>query len=209
MLTALSAAVMLAALVGTASANRLSVSESTLRAVWPEESKLNFSNTAGGLEISCSVTLEGSFHSRSIVKTRGSLIGYITRAIVGPVANCVKNNVTNVQVLTASLPWHVRYDSFTGTLPAITGVRLQLVGAAFLLTAFGASCLYRSTPEQPAFGIANREAGGTITGLQAENGSEIPLASGGILCPASGTFNGTATRVTKLGETATIRLTLI
>ncbi|HZV73420.1 MAG TPA: hypothetical protein VFF79_06870 [Conexibacter sp.] len=195
--------------VQSASANHLSISQETLRVVWPEESKINFSNTAGGIEISCALTLEGSFHSKTIVKTSGSLMGYVTRAIFGPVSNCLKTNVTNITTLTASLPWHIRYDSFTGTLPAIGGLRLQVAGFAFLLTAFGASCLYRSTAANPFFGVASRESGGVITGLQAEEGTSMPLFSGGILCPASVTFSGTATRVTKLGETAAIRLTLI
>jgi hypothetical protein len=142
-------------------------------------------------------------------RPRAPLIGYVTRAIFGPVTNCVKTNVTNITTLTASLPWHLRYDSFTGSLPAITGLRLQIVGFAFLLTAFGQSCLYKSTATEPAFGIARREAGGTITELTADNTSTIPLNVGGGLCPTTFTFSGNATRVTKLGETATVTLTLI
>ncbi|HZV73421.1 MAG TPA: hypothetical protein VFF79_06875 [Conexibacter sp.] len=192
-----------------AGASRLSASARLVRAVWPEESKLSFSNTAGGIEIACAVTMEGSFHASTIAKTTGSLVGYITRAIQAPIETCLKNNVTNVVVLTASLPWHVRYDSFTGTLPSITGIRFQTVGVAILVTSFGASCLYRSTAASPAFGIANREAGGGISGLQADSASEIPLASGGFLCPASATHSGTATRVTVLSETSSIRVSLI
>jgi hypothetical protein len=199
----------LAISITTASANKLSTSNQLIRLVWPEESRLNFANSAGGLEVACAVTVEGSFHGRTIQKTSGLLVGYITRAIVGPIANCVKTNVTNVQVLTASLPWHLRYDSFTGTLPAIAGIRFQEVGNAILLTGFGQSCLYKSTASSPAFAIANREAGGAITSLRAEEGSSIPLFSGGGLCPATGAFSGTATRVTVLSETASIRVTLI
>jgi hypothetical protein len=192
-----------------AGASTLSASARPVRAVWPEESKLHFSNTAAGIEVACAVTMEGSFHSSTIAKTRGSLVGYITRAIQAPIETCQKTNITNVLVLTASLPWHVRYDSLTGTLPSITGIRFQTVGVAILVTGFGQSCLYRSSVAGPAFAIANREVGGAITSLSAEEGSSIPLMAGGALCPATATYSGAATRVTVLSETASIRITLI
>src|SRR5438270_3751470 len=108
LLAVVGATVLLGALVGTASAARLSNSSTTFRATW---TSAEFSGGFGTPR--CSLTLEGSLHSATIVKTRGSLVGYITRASVGP---CVNGSAT---VLTATLPWHVQYDSFTGTLPSI------------------------------------------------------------------------------------------
>jgi hypothetical protein len=207
-LVVLAVAMLIAAIQG-ASANRLSVDELLIRVVWPEESKLAFGNSARMAEISCAVTLEGSFHNRVITKTNGSLIGYITRVATGPIANCTKNNVTAIRYLPEGLPWHVLYDSFSGTLPAITNVRLQFVGLQVLITAFGSSCLYRSLGEAPAFFNMRREAGSTVTSLVAEGTQPIRLLSGGIICPELAGFAGTATQVTRLGTTGAIHVTLI
>lgn len=213
-LTALVAAFALSALVGTASANRLSVSNQNLRVVW---SSLTFSG--GGFNVRCPVTLEGSFHYRSIVKSAGSLIGFINRAIVRRPCTGGEAFVLNgTEVLSGattpnSLPWHVQYDSFTGTLPRPTGVRLRLVGAAFLIriTFLGipVNCLFRSTEgEGAAFGIANLDATGRVTGLRADETSSIPLNSGSGVCPEEGSFSGTGT-VTVAGSATPITVTLI
>lgn len=199
LLTGLLAALVLVAAVGTASANRLSISNKNIRAVW---NKLNFTDAGRVVNIECDVTIEGSFHVNTITKTRGALIGYISRA--PQPQNCVGGGAT---ILQESLPWHVRYDSFTGTLPRLTGVRLQLVLAAFRLNV-GFECLYRSNATEPAFGIANVETNGLVTGLTADNTTTIPRVEGSIFCPASGRFENTG-RVTLLGATTNISVRLI
>jgi hypothetical protein len=78
----------------------------------------------------CDLTLEGSFHSRTFPKTPELLIGYLTR--VGT-ANCTLTTT----ILTATLPWHVRYTGFSGALPDITAIRARIVGVAFSAGAFG------------------------------------------------------------------------
>lgn len=60
-LSALSAAVVLAALISTASANRIATSSRTFRATWSSSEFIGFE---GGVPVSCAVTIEGSFHSR-------------------------------------------------------------------------------------------------------------------------------------------------
>ena len=177
------AAIGLMAAVGTASANRLSVSSRTFTAIWRP---LRFTGFGGAISVTCSVTISGSFHSATIAKVRGALIGHINRATLDN-STCAGGSAT---ILQASLPWHVRYDSFAGTLPNISRVRLGLVGAAFLLNV-GASCLYRSTAASPAFGNVLVGAGGAVTGLEAESGAAIPLQEGGFLCPAGGNFTNT------------------
>jgi hypothetical protein len=79
--TAAAASILLAA-VGTASARRFELSSSSFRVVWNSvaSEKLEFSAT--GVSVTCSVTLEGTFHSRVISKVSGELIGLITRAAV-------------------------------------------------------------------------------------------------------------------------------
>jgi len=196
-LTALTAALVLSAAVGSASATRLEISNTGIRVLYRA---LTFSESGGGSETICPVTLEGTFHSRTISKVANSLVGFITRAFSAS-ASCT--GAGRAVVLAGTLPWHVRYESFEGTLPNITGINLLLEGASFLITEFGVSCLYRGQ----ARGTAVREAGGAIT-LRADPNRLIPKSSGGILCPANGRFAG-AEPVTNLGGTTPIRVTLV
>ena len=101
------ATLLLGALVTNASAERLSSSSSTFRMTFRE---LTFSGAFG--VIRCEFTLEGSLHTRTMVKTPTLLIGYITAASAGA---CAAGAVT---VLRETLPWHARYSSFSGTLPS-------------------------------------------------------------------------------------------
>lgn len=193
------AAALLTAAVGYASGNRLSVSNRNIRVVW---SKINFTDAGRVTNLECDVTIEGSFHTNTITKTRGALIGYVSRA--PQPQNCVGGGATLLQ---ESLPWHIRYDSFTGSLPRVTGERLQIVLVAFRFNV-GFECLYRSTAAEPMFGIANIEPNGLVTGLTLDNATTVPRAEGSIFCPASGRFENTG-RVTLLGSTTNLSVRLI
>jgi hypothetical protein len=199
-LAAFTAAFAMALGVGVASANRLSYSNQGFRITW---SQLTFSESGGGLPIRCPVTLEGSFHSRTLMKVRDALVSHITRAVIGV---CQEGNGT---ILTASLPWHITYQSFSGTLPAMTGIRHNLIGAAFQIEpGLGIVCLARTTATSPAAGDANREAGGNITSLSPDPSLAIPV-TGTPGCPPSGVFSGSG-EVHVLGSTsARVRLSLI
>jgi len=107
----------------------------------------------------CSLTLEGSLHSNSIVKTRGSLVGYVTG---GGVSGC--GAFITATVLTANLPWHIRYKSFSGTLPNISNINFEIVGFEYRIreTAFLIECLYRSTVERPLNMVWRRISPGLI-----------------------------------------------
>jgi hypothetical protein len=198
---ALAAALTLALAVGSASANRLSYSAQGFRIVW---TSLTFSESGGNFPISCPVTLEGSFHSRVIAKVRDALVAYITRAIVNN-PGCTEGQAT---ILSESLPWHVIYQGFSGTLPSMTGVRHELIGAAFQIEpGLGISCLARSTSTSPAAGDATREAGGNITSLTPDSSLAIPVT--GTACPTAGIFSGSG-EVFVLGSTRErVRLSLI
>jgi len=183
----LAAALVMALAVGSASANHLSLSHGNLnRAIW---NPLEFRGGFG--TVKCPVTLEQSFHSVTISKVVGALIGYVTGATVG---TCTQGSAT---VLTATLPWHIQYGGFLGSLPRFTGVKELLIGASFQIRepVFGVTCLARSTTTNPSVGIAEEitwEAGGNgiIRTLKAENGASIPCGS------FSGRFEGVA-RVTE------------
>jgi len=196
MLITCAAAGLLALAVGSSSARSLSVNEQSDRIVW---TPIEF--IAGANSVRCNLTLEGSFHYRVSAKTVGSLSGFITRAIVN---TCTGGSVT---VLVPTFPWHTVYRGFTGTLPNITGVRLDLVGFAFSVRPTGlVACLARSTTENPGRGIVNISRG-TATSIRSDETATIPL--NGFLCEfaGEGSFSGTAT-ITKLGG-GSLTVTLI
>src|SRR5215207_6479875 len=157
------AGVMVAALLGllaaTASATRLASSSQTIRAGF---ARLNFTGPWGTTE--CPLTLEGSFHSRTITKTLGSLAGLITRAILGA---CLRGSGT---ILTATLPWHARYQGFAGTLPNINSISADVAGVAWQIRepVFGITCL--ASGGFPRMTLT-REAGGALTTIVASGNS--------------------------------------
>lgn len=130
LLGAVLTASVLALACSSASAIRLALSEPTFRAVWTPARFV-----VSGFTINCSLTLEGSFHSTSIAKVERSLIGYVTRAAAG---SC---STGTMSVLTETLPWHVQYGSFTGTLPNISTVTTRIIGMSVGLNFLGTTCL--------------------------------------------------------------------
>lgn len=183
LLAGLAATLLLSFAVSNASARRIAGNGERIYLIW---NSLEFRGTVFGAQVvvRCPVTLLGSFHSKTISKVSGRLIGYISHATVHE-ASCVGGTG---RALTERLPWHIQYVSFAGTLPAISEVRLSLVGATFQITASGVSCLYTTTQARPAFGRATVEARGNITGVAAEGsigGAPFP-------CPEPGRFEGTA-----------------
>lgn len=213
-LTALVAAAALAALVGSASANRLSATSKSLRVVW---SSLEF---VGPVTLRCRVTLEGSFHENTIVKTSGILAGYITAAVVSHpcTAGSVwayngtdRNEALGNATVPSTLPWHISYEGFTGTLPTPTAIRVLLQLSRFLARAsfFGIPilCAYRADAVNGnVTGTANLGAGGRVTSLVASG--RIRSETGG--CP-EGSFSSPAGdgTFTVLGTSNSVSITLI
>ena len=178
------ATITLAAYTTMASANHLSLSTQSLRATWT-----SFELIGGFGTIRCSLTLEKSLHSRTITKTPELLIGFITRASIGP---CSSGSAT---VLQATLPWHVRYASFAGTLPTISSVTTRIIGLAYQFRepSFGVSCLLTSTATSPAT-LTYSLTSGSVTSVTL--GGTIPCGS------FTATFGGRSTTNSAL----TIRL---
>ena len=196
----LTATLLMSVAVGTASAGRLSVSNNRFRIVWA-------SITLDPGNIRCNVTIEGSFHSGTIQKRVDALIGYVSRPIVAPPAQCTNGEATIVQ---ESLPWHVRYRGFTGRLPSISGISFGLVGARLRVhvNSLGSTCEMITTPEHPFVGIGEANETGTLTGLRADENGRIPLAG---LCGVFGTegaYTGTGA-VTLLNAATRITVRLI
>ncbi len=202
LLTCITATLFLALAVTGASARNLRISNQHTRIVW---SALRF--VAGGRTITCHVTLEGSFVEATAPKTVGTLLGRITRAAFN---TCSGGSAT---VLTATLPWHIVYRGFTGTLPRITSVQVGILGLSFEVQQEGTiACLAATEANNPAVGNINLEesGNGTVTELNALVEAEIPLRGGGGLCAFAGRihFEG-AGSVTVLTSTTRITITLI
>jgi len=213
-LAALIATVTLGTMVSTASAGRLSVSNQNIRVTW---SSLEF-EVGFGAPIRCSVTIEGTFHYRSIIKVERALIGHITRAIVRRPCehgtawayNGTEVNEVLGGTFPNSLPWHITYEGFGGGLPAITSLRLLVSGARFRIRepVFGLLCDYTTGANGNATGTANRDTATAVINRLVASGrirSETPG------CP-EGEFRSRPEDglITVLGSTTTrISVTLI
>src|SRR5689334_4686012 len=184
-LTALIAALLLSAAISTASARNLSVSNQNIRVTW---SRLEFRSPA--VTVRCRVTLEGSFHRATIAKTRGTLVGAVTRADVDT-ANC-----TNARATAEGLPWHITYEGFVGTLPRITEVLLLLRNTLFNLgrvLGTETECRYGLVVDNIT-GAAVLNGSNEVTNLVPVSGRNIAsllerrLESFLVRCPATGTL---------------------
>jgi hypothetical protein len=199
----LTAALVLGLAVGAASAARFSLSNQNFRIVWRS---LQFKGE-GFVRIECPVTLEGSLHSRTFVKASGALIGYITRALLASSA-CTGGLAESASLGTETLPWHVKYESFTGTLPNITSLGLRVFDKVERVFEMRMSCLYMPAMEGMKL-IATVGAGGVITRVDTDPPNLLlPRVHGGPICPIEYTDVGRAT-ITVLNSTAAITITLI
>jgi hypothetical protein len=188
LLAGLTVALTLSVAVASSSAGRLSVSTRNFTITW---SRLNKTTTGGGGPIGCPFTMSGSFHSSTLAKVSGALIGLINRSSYNS-TTCGAATVNQ-----ESLPWHIRYRSFRGTLPNISGVDLGVTGAKFTLN-IGATCTNQWTVERPAVFIANLSAG-RVTSFTPDSGATIPFR-GSFFCNLAGnyTLEGTSSSVTAL-----------
>ncbi len=194
LLASLCATFLLAAAISTASANHLSVNEQNHRIVWRA---LEFAFSAGS-NVTCELTLEGSFHSRTIAKASQALIGHINRASVGA---CAGGSLT---VHRESLPWHEQYNSFTGTLPSITSVKIAFVGIRWRFRNALETCEMGTTQAEPGFGTIAVGSRGEENSIEASGTINL---RGGFLCGiATGSFAGRGNLTTAGGATIIARL---
>jgi hypothetical protein len=162
----------LAYAVGTASAKRIQLSERRFYIIWSA-----LTVEAGLGAVRCPVTLLGSFHSTTISKVCGQLLGHTTHPEINTAA-CVGGAM---RFLTENLPWHFQYRSFAGLLPSITSFVFQTVGARFLVLQFSVSCLYIATQSEPLVYTASISAGQvsalTISGSLTSQTAGCPRAN--------------------------------
>jgi hypothetical protein len=141
---------------------------------------------AGGAEhrVSCPLTLEGSFHSKTLSKVCGQLIGYLTRAQVptGLEPPCQGGTAT---ALTETLPWHILYNSFAGRLPNITSMRVLFRKVSYQIRNSGLTCQIATTEAHPAEGDILFGPRGEVGQMRLLEEFTIPL-QGEVICPFAG-----------------------
>jgi len=143
-------------LTDIASARNYSYSETRFTATY-----FSFEWRGGVGTTRCNVTLANQLHTRTMPKVLESLVGLITAASVG---GCSAGSAT---VLGATLPWHIRYAGFGGTLPNISQIRTKIVGWQFRVREpFGVEYLETSTASSPTTGTLDRENGGRVSDIQ-------------------------------------------
>lgn len=205
---------LLATAVSTASATRISLSNQNIRATF---TSLEFVSE-GATTIRCQVTLEGSFHARTMTKVVRTLLGAVTKAAVKHEA-CTNGREVALNGVesyngTASpntLPWHLTYESFTGTLPNISSINLLLSRFRFGLETPGLCTGQYGSETDNITATAAREAGGgltTLTPVEGRNIMTLIRRDAGLVCPATHRLRGTG-QLFLLGATTRVSVTLI
>jgi hypothetical protein len=165
-LAALVAALTLAAATGGAAATRLGVNDQDFVFTWR-----NFAvPIGGGAETRCPLTLAGRFHSTALAKVRGLLVGSVTSAQLGSFTEGGR-----VTLLSATVPWHLTYQEFSGVLPSISRFRLALIGMsiAIFVPSLGLECLVRTEAGQPELLDVELESRGTATSVRVAETAQI------------------------------------
>ncbi len=159
--------------------------------------------TVAGRTVDCEVILNGDFLARTFAKTAGTAIARVTEATT--INRCSNGEAT---ILRATLPWEIRYASYSGTLPRITSVNLQIVGMAVLIEPpLGPSCLARTSVANPALLRANVEREeATFQNVVLNETALIPAS--GLMCGGTATFGGTGV-ITVRAEVASVIIHLI
>jgi hypothetical protein len=166
----------------SASAAGIRINERHFTAEWE---RLTF--TGSGIDITCPVTIGGSFHSGSFTVRSAVQIGVVLSAQVID-AECEEGGGL---ILARVLPWRILYESLEGSLPYFRSVGLQFVGSGIELDVLGLACLYASTERAPIKADAFMgEESSDVTSIAFDAAATIPKSSGSETCPASVTLRG-------------------
>ncbi|HXE46558.1 MAG TPA: hypothetical protein VN635_15350 [Conexibacter sp.] len=215
---ALAASMLLAIAVSGAPARSFRVNERNVEEIWNEalgapKTKLGFT-IPGRAPVECRVTLLGRSVETTIKKETTIRQGTINH---GELESCTGGIAT---LRTETMPWEIRYRSFTGTLPRIRSATAGVIRATFgIRETGGLECEVATTAEKPGIRIDGSSADAAETGFEttgepenvtADRTASIPLRGEGFLCAFSGDgrFSGIGL-VRNLPRTAKIRVTLI
>ncbi|MGN6189501.1 MAG: hypothetical protein ACTHOE_11415 [Conexibacter sp.] len=205
-MTALLATVIFALSVQGTAARNFSFSSPTFRASFAD-----FRFAFGEIALSCRLTLEGAYHSRTIAKVREALIGVVTAVTVAhPCQGGELFAFNGVERTPNTLPWHLQYESFEGTLPSNIGSITQILSRFRFLMQIPLICAASYGSETDRVFTRLNLFGGIATTIEPIAGrnvsTRVTTLSG--ICPA--TVGGTGPgNVTVLNGTARITVTLI
>jgi hypothetical protein len=186
-----------------ASASRLEIPNGSRGFRFGRINSTEFITTMGS--INCELQLSGTWRSRTITKSAGAVIGEVN---TGQLVNCSEGQI-GLMLTTGTIPWEVRYSSYTGTLPEITSVTFQVVGFRILIRPIGGiSCLYRSTAEAPLVFNAPVTRERIFDRAVIVNASRIPLNAPTMGCPGILEIRGEGS-MTVAGEFASVQIRLI
>ena len=198
-LVVITAALVLASVAATASANRgIEVTPTAITAT--SVGNITFTDETI-LQRICPLTLNATLH-RTISKAVESLAGTVGAGTFGACGSAGFNLVARLLLL-----WHLRFQSFTGTLPNITGLLIEATNAAFLF-AFEtegirvSECLYVNNIGVVGTGAAVNQ----ITRLRILSG--LPVATLIRTRLQEETLNVCPREVTFAGSFTTTRITL-
>ena len=155
------------------------------------------------------------------MKRERALIGYITQvAVRRPCRNGEawaangRESHPRLGVLANTLPWHITYEGFAGTLPNITSILFLVRGGRFKIHSFfDTLCLYGDANDNITGRGIRSAAGGVVTELEpveGRNTARLVNSLGSGSCPATGIFrNRRPGQVFLLNTTTRIIVTLI
>ncbi len=189
---------------GPASARSALTTSPSSSVLWVPQLMIN-----GGFgSVRCAMTLSQTLHA-SIPKIRGALAGNAHLAF--STGACASGNMGILaggrRATGLSGPYHLQYQSFSGTLPNIFSVGLAIVGVSFWIQepTFGITCLTSEPQSIPiAVGISNPADRASVT-------AATILLEGGFGCGfLSASMTGSGFLYTNLtirsGANVTIRL---
>jgi len=173
-------------------AGRLSLTARTIKIVWP---RLEFNDETGTARATCPVTLQGSFHSSTMRKTVGAVLGYVNGHETG---RCSFGEAEFERGISGV--WSIQYVGFTGTLPSLSGFTVKIVGVKYWFTAFNNEiCTYYEAGSEQVKGTFQIEERARITGFALDTMVFLPKTGLQFFCPARSRQRGTGTVTTVTG----------
>jgi hypothetical protein len=150
----------------------------------------------GAPTVTCKVILRGSLHNE-VLKAgdrEDRLIGYITagsaRLHTEPLDELCDSSIADndVRVTLDNFPWHITYESFSGNLPEIDTITVQVHEVNFVLffLSLGTSCGYEG--DLDAISNSSVFTGATVLAPDEDRPFDNLLREGpfGFLCPSQG-----------------------
>lgn len=141
-------------------------------------------SVSGRVTINGNVICDNSFTisltSNPLLKTTGTNQG----TVAGNIERCTGGGATGPGTVLAGST--IRYESFSGTLPAITSIGISSQNWGFQMTTIVGNCLYGGNLS----GLVAQAPSLRVTTLNFNSSTTLNRASGSALCPTTVTLRG-------------------